>query len=84
MFGLPALAADWAELARNPTSKGRQHLKLQLSQLERRGACAHPDGVARFAQSALRALAPEFAAHANHSCQKVRTQKARTQHAQFA
>jgi NADH:ubiquinone oxidoreductase subunit F (NADH-binding) len=84
MFGLPALAADWADLARNPSSKGRQHLKLRLSQLERRGACAHPDGVARFAQSALRTLAPEFAAHANHSCQKVRTPKARTAHAQFA
>jgi NADH:ubiquinone oxidoreductase subunit F (NADH-binding) len=78
MFGLPALAADWTDLARNPTGMGRDHLLLRLGQLERRGACAHPDGVARFAQSALRTLAPEFAAHANHACQK-----GRTQHAQF-
>jgi len=84
MFGLPALAADWTDLARNPTGKGRERLTLRLSQLERRGACAHPDGVSRFAQSALRTLAPEFAAHANHTCQKARTHKARTQHAQFA
>lgn len=79
MFGLPALAADWADLARNPTGKGRDRLMLRLSLLERRGACAHPDGVARFAQSALRTLAQEFAAHANRTCQK-----GRTRHAQFA
>lgn len=79
MFGLPALAADWADLARNPTGKGRDRLMLRLSLLERRGACAHPDGVARFAQSALRTLAQEFAAHANRTCQKRRTR-----HAQFA
>ncbi len=78
MFGMPALAADWTDLARNPTGKGRDHLLLRLSQLERRGACAHPDGVARFAQSALRTLAPEFAAHANHACQK-----GHKRHAQF-
>ncbi|HEY3337756.1 MAG TPA: NADH-ubiquinone oxidoreductase-F iron-sulfur binding region domain-containing protein [Propionicimonas sp.] len=79
MFGLPALAADWADLARNPTGSGRDRLALRLGHLERRGACAHPDGVARFATSALRTLAPEFAAHANHTCQK-----GRTQHAQYA
>ena len=84
MFGLPALAADWADLARNPTGRGRDRLALRLTELERRGACAHPDGVARFAQSALRTLAPEFAAHANHTCQRLRTQRGRTQHAQFA
>lgn len=78
MFGLPALAADWADLARNPTGRARDRLTLRLSQLERRGACAHPDGVARFAQSALRTLAPEFAAHANHTCRM-----GRPQHAQF-
>ncbi len=78
MFGLPALAADWADLARNPTGRTRDRLALRLGQLERRGACAHPDGVARFAQSALRALAPEFAAHANRTCQK-----GRARHAQF-
>lgn len=79
MFGLPALAAEWTEFSQHPTSPAQQRLLLRLGQLERRGACAHPDGVARFAQSALRTLAPEFAAHANHTCQK-----GRTPHAQFA
>lgn len=72
MFGLPALGADWAELSRTPTPKGREHLLLRIGLLERRGACAHPDGVSRFARSALATLAPEFEAHANHSCTKGR------------
>jgi NADH:ubiquinone oxidoreductase subunit F (NADH-binding) len=70
MFGLPALGADWADLSRNPTRRGREQMLLRVGLLERRGACAHPDGVSRFARSALATLAPEFAAHADHSCTK--------------
>ena len=72
MFGLPALAAEWTALGLRPTADGHERLLGRLGLLERRGACAHPDGVARFAQSALRTLAPEFSAHANHTCQKGR------------
>lgn len=70
MFGLPALAGDWATYGRTPTADRFQRLHVRLDLLQRRGACAHPDGVSRFARSALATLEPEFAAHANHSCQK--------------
>jgi NADH:ubiquinone oxidoreductase subunit F (NADH-binding) len=70
MFGLPALAQAWSEHSRRPGAEGQRALEQRLGLIGRRGACAHPDGVARFAQSALRTLAPEFAAHANHTCQR--------------
>jgi NADH:ubiquinone oxidoreductase subunit F (NADH-binding) len=79
MFGLPALAADWADLSRAPSASGRERLLTRVGLLERRGACAHPDGVSRFVRSVLDTLAPEFDAHAHHTCQK-----GRIPHAQFA
>jgi NADH:ubiquinone oxidoreductase subunit F (NADH-binding) len=79
MFGLPSLARAWEEHGHRPTPEAREHLATRLALLERRGACHHPDGVARFAQSALRTLAPEFTAHATHGCTV-----GRTVHAQFA
>lgn len=79
MFGLPALSQAWGELGRRPGVPAQERLQQRLSLLERRGACHHPDGVARFAASALGTLAAEFAAHADHRCQKERRP-----HAQFA
>ncbi len=79
MFGLPALAADWSRLADSPRPDGAQALLHRLALLGRRGACAHPDGVARFATSALTTLEPEFAAHAVHTCSAHRSR-----HAQYA
>jgi NADH:ubiquinone oxidoreductase subunit F (NADH-binding) len=70
MFGLPALAHAWAEHGRRPGEEGRRGIEQRVALLERRGACAHPDGVARFAGSALRTLAPEFDAHAARTCQR--------------
>ena len=70
MFGLPALAGDWAAYGRTPSTDRYQRLQVRLDLLQRRGACAHPDGVSRVARSALATLRPEVAAHANHSCQK--------------
>jgi hypothetical protein len=79
MFGLPALANDWRRLSETPDPAGAQALLQRLALLGRRGACSHPDGVARFATSALTTLEPEFAAHAVHTCQARRVR-----HAQFA
>ncbi len=70
MFGLPALSQAWYEHAVRPGAATRHALEQRLGLLDRRGACAHPDGVSRFAASALRTLAPEFAAHATRTCEK--------------
>lgn len=60
MFGLPALSADWNAFAMHPSPDSHQRLQNRLTLFERRGACAHPDGVSRFATSALRVLGPEL------------------------
>ncbi|MEV6642571.1 NADH-ubiquinone oxidoreductase-F iron-sulfur binding region domain-containing protein [Amycolatopsis sp. NPDC051371] len=62
MFGLPAIAADFAELLRGGPSTSRLARRLPL--LSGRGACAHPDGAARLATSALRVFGADVAAHA--------------------
>lgn len=76
MFGLPALAQAWRGFGEAPTASREQALRQRLVLLERRGACHHPDGVAHFAASALATLRPEFAAHADHTCQRRRTRNA--------
>ena len=70
MFGLPSLAAAWVAFGRRPSVAGRAQLATWLDLLAGRGACHHPDGVARFTRSALGVLAPEFAAHADGVCLK--------------
>ena len=62
MFGLPAVASDFAELLRGGPSTARLARRLPL--LTGRGACAHPDGAARLAASALRVFEADVAAHA--------------------
>jgi NADH:ubiquinone oxidoreductase subunit F (NADH-binding) len=65
MFGLPAIAADFAELARGRTRRGTlERLNRRLGVIPGRGACAHPDGAARLASSALRVFGSDVAAHA--------------------
>ena len=61
MFGLPAIAADFAELLRGGPSTARLARRLPL--LTGRGACAHPDGAARLATSALQVFGLDVAAH---------------------
>ncbi|WP_154676277.1 NADH-ubiquinone oxidoreductase-F iron-sulfur binding region domain-containing protein [Amycolatopsis benzoatilytica] len=61
MFGLPAVAGDFAELLAGRDSTGR--LARRLPVLTGRGACAHPDGAARLAASALRVFAADVQAH---------------------
>lgn len=67
MFGLPAIAADLADLA---VGRGRvahealNRLQRRLDVISGRGACAHPDGAVRLAASALRVFGSDAAAHA--------------------
>lgn len=72
MFGLPALSRDWIAFSENSNRETHWHLVRRLGQFSGgRGACGHPEGVARFAQSALRVLGAELAKHADNSCTKA-------------
>jgi NADH:ubiquinone oxidoreductase subunit F (NADH-binding) len=64
--GLPALADAVAGLVegRPATDRVRQLFGL----VERRGACAHPDGATRMVRSALAAFPDEIAQHAAGRC----------------
>lgn len=71
MFGLPSVADDWAGLAADPSDVRLDRLRRRLGVLPGRGACKHPDGVARFAGSALRVLAPHLGSHRSGACSAV-------------
>ncbi len=65
LFGLPAIADDFAQLARGrPDSMIFDRLNRRLGTVAGRGACAHPDGAVRLARSALSVFAADFRAHA--------------------
>lgn len=70
MFGLPAVAADFVELARGTArAETVDRLRSRLGVIPGRGACSHPDGAARLAASALRVFADDVQAHASgHPC----------------
>lgn len=73
MFGLPALAADLAALARGRQVDGPR-LRRRLDVIEGRGACRHPDGAVRLVRSALRVFDADVRAHlAGRPCPYVRT-----------
>ncbi len=55
MFGLPALAESWAAMARGHRG-AREQVERRLALLPDRGACRFPDGLARYAATALRVL----------------------------
>lgn len=66
MFGLPAIAGDVAALASGAAAHDRalaQRLKHRLGVIPGRGACGHPDGAVRLAESALRTFAADVQAH---------------------
>ena len=66
MFGLPAIADDFAQLASGrPSGALYERLHRRLAQISRRGACAHPDGAIRLAKSALSAFAADIRSHAH-------------------
>jgi len=65
VFGLPAIAEDFAQLASGgPGDAVLERLSRRLGVLPGRGACRHPDGAVRLAASALTAFAADAAAHA--------------------
>ena len=72
--GLSALAGAVESLAFHPKSlKGRADSLLDIGELiEGRGACRHPDGVARFVRSACSVFADDVASHLrNGPCSSV-------------
>jgi NADH:ubiquinone oxidoreductase subunit F (NADH-binding) len=64
-FGLPAIAGAAEELARGGRTGERRLAELLRwsGQVRGRGACRHPDGAARFAESSVAVFADEFEAH---------------------
>lgn len=69
MFGLPAIAADFAALAAGAApADTAARLRRRLGVVPGRGACAHPDGAIRLAASALRVFADDVTAHAHGRC----------------
>lgn len=67
VHGLDALAHTFEQVVQGTVSKNAGDRVERLAQLVRgRGACAHPDGTARFATSAIDVFAEEFADHVRH------------------
>jgi len=62
MFGLPAIAADMSALAAGDRS-ALTRLRRRLPTIDRRGACAHPDGAVAVTASALTVLSGPGAGH---------------------
>lgn len=75
IFGLPAIADDFAQLA-SGRAKGPllDRLDRRLSTVMGRGACRHPDGAVRLAGSALGAFAADVKSHlSRRACLAVRS-----------
>jgi NADH:ubiquinone oxidoreductase subunit F (NADH-binding) len=67
VHGLDTLAQTLEEVRRGKTQGDPMARVKQLSMLvDRRGACAHPDGTARFVRSAVTVFAEELADHARY------------------
>ena len=72
MFGLPAIAADMSALAAGE-KMALTRLRRRLPTIDRRGACAHPDGAVAVAGSALTVLGGPQSGHlrqhvSRHGC----------------
>ena len=67
VFGLDAIADTFEQLAiGNADTRAQRRLAALASLAEGRGACSHPDGVARMVSSALEVFAEELDDHARH------------------
>jgi NADH:ubiquinone oxidoreductase subunit F (NADH-binding) len=64
MFGLPAIADDFSQLASGrPKGPVLERLDRRLGTVMGRGACRHPDGTIRLATSALETFAADVKSH---------------------
>ncbi len=64
MFGLPAIAGDFAQLASGrPSGDPLGRMQRRFGQINGRGACRHPDGAVRMAASALATFAADVHSH---------------------
>ncbi len=64
LFGLPALAEHWAKLADEEADRRTMdRLRDDISAIEGRGACRHPDGATRLSNSALATFSAHLGAH---------------------
>jgi NADH:ubiquinone oxidoreductase subunit F (NADH-binding) len=78
LHGLHALATEFEQLTYGPTGPGQRQRLAHLALMVRgRGACAHPDGVSRLAQSALDTFPDELLDHATHGGCEACTSPAR-------
>jgi NADH:ubiquinone oxidoreductase subunit F (NADH-binding) len=70
LFGLDALARAVEAIADCDPSASAAYARLARleTQIEGRGACAHPDGAVRLLASSLRVFREEFAAHLRGHC----------------
>jgi NADH:ubiquinone oxidoreductase subunit F (NADH-binding) len=71
VFGLAAIAGALERLSQpgcavDERTASLGQVRRWTVMVNRRGGCAHPDGVARYVTSALAVMAAEFASHAAH------------------
>ncbi|MFI9078858.1 NADH-ubiquinone oxidoreductase-F iron-sulfur binding region domain-containing protein [Streptomyces sioyaensis] len=64
VLGLPALADQLDLAVRGGGDAALDAVQARMRAVEKRGACSHPDGTARFVASALAAFPEEFERHA--------------------
>lgn len=74
MFGVPAVAADWASAAASADSAALARLRDRTPLLRNRGACRFPDGIAGFTESALRVFGDHLSQH-ERGCPAERTSR---------
>jgi NADH:ubiquinone oxidoreductase subunit F (NADH-binding) len=64
VFGLPAIAAAMEAIVAGERSREAERLVGRWTAMVKgRGACKHPDGVARFVESSLRTFAADVVEH---------------------
>jgi NADH:ubiquinone oxidoreductase subunit F (NADH-binding) len=70
VFGLPAVAdaLETVAASRPDARRALERLPRLAAQIAGRGACSHPDGAVRLADSALRVFAPEVELHLGGVC----------------